>query len=198
MRLGLGLPLGGRGEALAADARAVERAGFDSVWFFDTINRGNMGLDPLMAFLDPVLVGDCLQLDEIAKILYFVQVDANVLPQPHLPSLLYLDPRAQDRAQHEPQRLWVGGKCDLVIAPFRLGDILSAVEYEVAVVGTDEPQLEAAFLDVEISISLIEQSRGAGSQGSQILFCALAVVAPRFDFDIDHSFRLSGKCAPGI
>jgi alkanesulfonate monooxygenase SsuD/methylene tetrahydromethanopterin reductase-like flavin-dependent oxidoreductase (luciferase family) len=49
MRLGLGLPLGGRGEALAADARAVERAGFDSVWFFDTINRGNMGLDPLMA-----------------------------------------------------------------------------------------------------------------------------------------------------
>src|SRR5919109_1662436 len=55
MRLGLALanatpdgrPL--TGAALIAFARAVERAGFDSLWYFDSIGRGFMIPDPLIA-----------------------------------------------------------------------------------------------------------------------------------------------------
>src|SRR5437868_8717898 len=55
MRLGLALPDAtpdGRpltGSALIAGARAVERAGFDSLWCFDSIGRGSMIPDPLIA-----------------------------------------------------------------------------------------------------------------------------------------------------
>src|SRR5919108_4937820 len=55
MRLGLALPTttpDGRpltGAALIAGARAVERAGFDSLWCFDSIGRGFMIPDPLIA-----------------------------------------------------------------------------------------------------------------------------------------------------
>src|SRR5256886_13959973 len=55
MRLGLALPTttsDGRpltGAALIAGARAIERAGFDSVWCFDSIGRGSMIPDPLIA-----------------------------------------------------------------------------------------------------------------------------------------------------
>jgi len=55
MRLGLALPNAtpdGRpltGPALIAGARAVERAGFDSLWCFDSIGRGFMIPDPLIA-----------------------------------------------------------------------------------------------------------------------------------------------------
>src|SRR3989442_2896467 len=55
MRLGLALPNAspeGRpltGHALIAGTRAVERAGFDSLWCFDSIGRGSMIPDPLIA-----------------------------------------------------------------------------------------------------------------------------------------------------
>src|SRR2546428_3881544 len=55
MRLGLALPNAtpdGRpltGLALIAGARAIERAGFDSLWCFDSIGRGFMIPDPLIA-----------------------------------------------------------------------------------------------------------------------------------------------------
>jgi alkanesulfonate monooxygenase SsuD/methylene tetrahydromethanopterin reductase-like flavin-dependent oxidoreductase (luciferase family) len=55
MRLGLALPNAtpdGRpltGAALIGAARAVERAGFDSLWCFDSIGRGFMIPDPLIA-----------------------------------------------------------------------------------------------------------------------------------------------------
>src|SRR5260370_38776834 len=55
MRLGLALPNAtpdGRpltGPALIAAARAVERAGFHSLWCFDSIGRGFMIPDPLIA-----------------------------------------------------------------------------------------------------------------------------------------------------
>lgn len=53
MRLGIVLPFTRGADAaettLASDARAAEKAGFDSVWFFDSINRGWMSLEPLMA-----------------------------------------------------------------------------------------------------------------------------------------------------
>src|SRR2546425_3261323 len=55
MRLGLALPTttsDGRpltGAALIAGARAIERAGFDSLWCFDSIGRGFMIPDPLIA-----------------------------------------------------------------------------------------------------------------------------------------------------
>src|SRR5260370_27060740 len=55
MRLGVALPTatpdGGSptGPALIAGARAVERAGFDSLWCFDSIGRGFMIPDPLIA-----------------------------------------------------------------------------------------------------------------------------------------------------
>lgn len=52
MRLGIALPLQS-GEEPADDvvsrgARAAEEHGFDSVWFFDSIGRGRMSLDPLI------------------------------------------------------------------------------------------------------------------------------------------------------
>lgn len=55
MRLGLALPNAMRdgapltGATLIAGARAVERAGFDSLWCFDSIGRGFMIPDPLIA-----------------------------------------------------------------------------------------------------------------------------------------------------
>src|SRR3989442_6555614 len=55
MRLGLALPNAspdGRpltGPTLIAGARAVERAGFDSLWCFDSIGRGFIIPDPLIA-----------------------------------------------------------------------------------------------------------------------------------------------------
>ena len=55
MRLGLALPnatVDGRpltGAALLASVRAIERAGFDSLWCFDSIGRGFMIPDPLIA-----------------------------------------------------------------------------------------------------------------------------------------------------
>jgi alkanesulfonate monooxygenase SsuD/methylene tetrahydromethanopterin reductase-like flavin-dependent oxidoreductase (luciferase family) len=55
MRLGLALPTttpDGRpltGSALILGARAIERAGFDSLWCFDSIGRGFMIPDPLIA-----------------------------------------------------------------------------------------------------------------------------------------------------
>ena len=55
MRLGLSLPAtdgGGRpltGEGLIAHAQRIEEAGFDSIWCFDSIGRGNPSLDPLIA-----------------------------------------------------------------------------------------------------------------------------------------------------
>src|SRR5919201_3547810 len=55
MRLGLALPTttpDGRpltGAALITGARAIERAGFDSLWCFDSIGRGFMIPDPLIA-----------------------------------------------------------------------------------------------------------------------------------------------------
>src|SRR5689334_22611758 len=55
MRLGLALPNAnpdGRpltGAGLIAGARAIERAGFDSLWCFDSIGRGSMIPDPLIA-----------------------------------------------------------------------------------------------------------------------------------------------------
>src|SRR5262249_17393219 len=55
MRLGLALPNAMRdgapltGPALIAGARAAERAGFDSLWCFDSIGRGFMIPDPLIA-----------------------------------------------------------------------------------------------------------------------------------------------------
>src|SRR5260370_4427582 len=55
MRLGLALPTArpdGRplaGPAITAGARAVERAGFDSLWCFDSIGGGFMIPDPLIA-----------------------------------------------------------------------------------------------------------------------------------------------------
>ena len=52
MRLGIALPIdfGGEpaGDVLSEGARAAEANGFDSVWFFDSIGRGRMSLDPLM------------------------------------------------------------------------------------------------------------------------------------------------------
>src|SRR5262245_24843770 len=55
MRLGVILPRmthdGGAltGEALISGARAIERAGFDSLWCFDAIGRGFILPDPLIA-----------------------------------------------------------------------------------------------------------------------------------------------------
>lgn len=51
MRLGIALPIdfGGEpvGDVVSEGARAAEVNGFDSVWFFDSIGRGRMSLDPL-------------------------------------------------------------------------------------------------------------------------------------------------------
>ena len=57
MRLGIVLPIdfGAQpaglqpgGDVVSEGARAAEANGFDSVWFFDSIGRGRMSLDPLM------------------------------------------------------------------------------------------------------------------------------------------------------
>lgn len=57
MRLGIALPIdfGAEpagvqpgGDIISQGARAAEENGFDSVWFFDSIGRGRMALDPLM------------------------------------------------------------------------------------------------------------------------------------------------------
>src|SRR3989442_14006669 len=54
-RLGIALPAGGRralaptAHTLADAARAVETAGFDSAWAFDSIGRGFLVADPLTA-----------------------------------------------------------------------------------------------------------------------------------------------------
>ncbi|MDE2836557.1 MAG: LLM class flavin-dependent oxidoreductase [Chloroflexota bacterium] len=57
MRLGIALPidfgaepagLQAGGDIISEGARAAEANGFDSVWFFDSIGRGRMSLDPLM------------------------------------------------------------------------------------------------------------------------------------------------------
>ncbi len=55
MRLGLSLPSRNpdgsplTGEGLVENARRIEAAGFDSIWCFDSIGRGNPSLDPLIA-----------------------------------------------------------------------------------------------------------------------------------------------------
>ena len=55
MRLGAMLPMTSpdgsalTGEALIAGARTVERVGFDSLWCFDSIGRGSIIPDPLIA-----------------------------------------------------------------------------------------------------------------------------------------------------
>ena len=57
MRLGIALPIDfgaepagvqAEGDIISQGARAAEGSGFDSVWFFDSIGRGRMSLDPLM------------------------------------------------------------------------------------------------------------------------------------------------------
>src|SRR2546429_7855918 len=54
-RLGIALPAGGRralaptAHTLADAARAIETAGFDSAWAFDSIGRGFLLADPLTA-----------------------------------------------------------------------------------------------------------------------------------------------------
>ena len=68
MRLGLALPNATRdgapltGPALIASARAVERAGFDSLWCFDSIGRGFMIPDPLIAVSVAATATDRLEL----------------------------------------------------------------------------------------------------------------------------------------
>ena len=54
MRLGVCLPTAGpngsplTGESLVAGPRTIEQVGFDSVWFFDAMNRGFILPDPLI------------------------------------------------------------------------------------------------------------------------------------------------------
>ena len=54
------------GEKMVAHLRAAERAGFDSLWFFDSICRGNFDPDPLMeiavaaAVTERIEVGTCI------------------------------------------------------------------------------------------------------------------------------------------
>ena len=51
MRLGIVLPIDGgepAGDVVSQGARAAEEHGLDSVWFFDSIGRGRMSLDPLI------------------------------------------------------------------------------------------------------------------------------------------------------
>ena len=52
MRLGISLPIDTGdervGNVIARGARDAERYGFDSVWFFDSIGRGSMSIDPLI------------------------------------------------------------------------------------------------------------------------------------------------------
>ena len=51
MRLGIVLPIDAgepAGDVVSQGARAAEEHGLDSVWFFDSIGRGRMSLDPLI------------------------------------------------------------------------------------------------------------------------------------------------------
>ena len=52
MRVGIALPIDSSteptGDVISRDARAAEEHGFDSVWFFDSVGRGGMSLDPLI------------------------------------------------------------------------------------------------------------------------------------------------------
>ena len=51
MRLGIALPIDAgepAGDVVSQGARAAEEHGLDSVWFFDSIGRGRMSLDPLI------------------------------------------------------------------------------------------------------------------------------------------------------
>jgi alkanesulfonate monooxygenase SsuD/methylene tetrahydromethanopterin reductase-like flavin-dependent oxidoreductase (luciferase family) len=52
VRLGIALPIGSTeepvGDVISRDAQAAEEHGFDSVWFFDSLGRGRMSLDPLI------------------------------------------------------------------------------------------------------------------------------------------------------
>ena len=52
MKLGLSLPIADEkivtGNVVARGARALEDHGFDSAWFFDSIGRGRMSIDPLI------------------------------------------------------------------------------------------------------------------------------------------------------
>ncbi|MCZ6872019.1 MAG: LLM class flavin-dependent oxidoreductase [bacterium] len=53
MKLGLSLPIADgttvTGNVVARGARALEDHGFDSAWFFDSIGRGDMSMEPLTA-----------------------------------------------------------------------------------------------------------------------------------------------------
>ena len=72
MRLGLTMPRTGSGgealsrETLIADARLIERLGFDSLWCFDAIGRGFILPDPLIALsvaaavTERLSVGTCI------------------------------------------------------------------------------------------------------------------------------------------
>lgn len=62
MRLGMVLPLelGSespiRGNSVSTGARALEAAGFASAWFFDSIGRGRMGIEPLIGAVAAAMV----------------------------------------------------------------------------------------------------------------------------------------------
>ena len=64
MRLGLVLPP--RASDLVAVAQEAERIGFDSLWVTDTLNRGAMRADPLVALgvaaavTERVALGSCV------------------------------------------------------------------------------------------------------------------------------------------
>jgi len=64
MRLGLVLPA--RADSLVEVARSAERIGFDSLWVTDTLNRGSMRSDPLIALgvaaavTDRIGLGSCV------------------------------------------------------------------------------------------------------------------------------------------
>ena len=51
MKLGLALPIADgtdpAGNVVAHGARDLEEHGFDSAWFFDSIGRGQMSIEPL-------------------------------------------------------------------------------------------------------------------------------------------------------
>lgn len=66
MRLGVSFvgadPQGLTAKRMASDAKLAESAGFDSLWFFDAIGRGNMLPDPLIALTVAAGVTDKLEL----------------------------------------------------------------------------------------------------------------------------------------
>src|SRR2546426_1416599 len=67
-RLGIALPAGGRralaptAHTLADAARAIETAGFESAWAFDSIGRGFLLADPLMALAVAATVTRAIEL----------------------------------------------------------------------------------------------------------------------------------------